>query len=91
MAWSTQNCDLRKSVHSIEFAWSVPGRTLYETYMDGVVASVYAFGSAEHFPKGCRHDRKFRGAHAKIEGIYFWAALSGLSTWKGASPSEFEY
>ena len=46
--------------------------------MDGVVASVYAFGSAEHFPKGRRYDRKFWDAHAKIKGFYFWSALSGV-------------
>ena len=45
--------------------------------MDGVIASVYAFPSAEHFAIGRCHERKFWGAHAKIEGIYFWAALPG--------------
>ena len=60
-----------KSVHSIDFAWLVLSRTLYETSMDGVVAFVYAFGSAEHFAIGRRHERTFWGEHAKIEGIYF--------------------
>ena len=45
--------------------------------MNDVIASVYAFPGAEHFPIGRRHERKFWGAHAKIEGIYFWAALPG--------------
>ena len=45
--------------------------------MDRVVAFVYAFGSAEHFAIGRRHERKFWGVHAKIEGIYFRAALPG--------------
>ena len=45
--------------------------------MNDVIASVYAFPGAEHFAIGRRHERKFWGAHAKIEGIYFWAALPG--------------
>ena len=55
----------------MEFAWPVLSRSLYETSMDGVVASDCALGSAEHFPKGRRSDRKIWDAHAEIEGFYF--------------------
>ena len=61
--------------------------------MDGVVASVYAFGSAELFPKGRRYDRKFWDAHAEIEGFYFRAALPGAQHLERcfATPRVFSY
>ena len=70
----------------MEFAWAVLSRILYETSTNCVIASVYAFPSAQHFAIGRRHERAFWGAHAKIEGIYFGRPCRGFSTWKSASP-----
>ena len=66
-----------KSAHSIKLAWSLLGITHRETYLDGVLASVYEFPSAEHFAKGCQLERIFFDAHAKIEAFSLWAALPG--------------
>ena len=58
--------------------------------MNDVIGSVYAFPGAEHFAIGRRHERKKSGVHAKIEGIYFGRPRRVFSTWKNASPSEFD-